>query len=135
VGSLVISLDDDPTIPDEAILWRRVPSIHWVMDSRTLTRRPSSAAFEDHPDGSPMSAALAAEMTGPEELLQGLPTFGIVAFTAGFARRECQQSVVRDPAPDKPWHVHVVGRKTDGVRKRFCRNSVTIKVPSPPYPP
>jgi hypothetical protein len=82
-----------------------------------------------------MSAALAAELAGPDELLKGHEEFGIIAFTAGFARRTCEQAVVRAPMDGQPWHLHIVGSKTDGRKKRFCRGCHVIRDPAPPYPP
>lgn len=135
MGSPTITLADDPTIPDDAVLWRRIKGTQWVLDRLRAIRRPSSSLFGDHPNGSPMSAALAAELAGPEALLESYEGFGVVAFTAGFARHQCGQAIVRAPLPGQPWHVHVVGKKTGPRKKLFYENSVTIRTPAPPYPP
>jgi hypothetical protein len=110
---------DDPTIEDDAPLWRRVPPHHFVLDEQSGSVRPSSAAFEDHPDGSPMSVLLGAESAGPDSVLAGHPDFALASITAGLAR-ECGQLVVRDPLPMEPAHALVIGRKTKGVRKRMA---------------
>ena len=55
------TLRDDPTIPDLAELWRRIPPWHLVKDDNLGRVRPSSAAFDNHPNGSPMSVLLAQE--------------------------------------------------------------------------
>lgn len=61
----------DPTILDSADLWRRIPSWHIVYDQNLQRLRPSSAAFEDHPNGSPhargcpVGASLFAALAGP----------------------------------------------------------------------
>jgi len=57
---------DDPTIPDDAERWRRIPPWHFFHDENLRQIRPSSAAFEDHPNGSPMSVLLAAEVDHPQ---------------------------------------------------------------------
>ena len=57
---------DDPTIPDDAELWRRIPPWHFFHDANLGQIRPWSAAFEDHPNGSPMSVLLAAEVGHPQ---------------------------------------------------------------------
>ena len=114
---------DDPSIPGEAVLWRRIPPHHFVRDENRNSIRPSSAAFEDHPDGSPMSVVLAAEAAGPLQVLAGHPGFALAAFPAGLAR-DCEQKIVRDPLPDDPAHALVVGKKTRSVRKRLAVESV-----------
>lgn len=60
-------------------------------------------------------------------LLQGHDGYGIAAFTASYARQTCRLSVARDGEPDQPWHAHVIGKKTDGVR-RCLRKGCTILV-------
>jgi hypothetical protein len=58
---------DDPSIPDDAELWRRIPPWHFVDDENLRQIRPSSAAFEDDPDGSPMSVILGGETRDPQD--------------------------------------------------------------------
>jgi hypothetical protein len=50
---------DDASIADGAELWRRIPSWHFIYDENLGRMRPSTAAFEDHPNRSPMSVLLA----------------------------------------------------------------------------
>lgn len=77
---------DDPTISDEAELWRRIPPWHVVSDQNSGQRRASSAAFDNDPDGSPMSVVLAAESGGPAAALAGHPEYALATITAGLAR-------------------------------------------------
>jgi hypothetical protein len=77
---------DDPTIPDDAELWRRIPPWHFVDDGNLGQIRPSSAAFEDHPDGSPMSVLLAVEAGDPQRALAGHQGFALASITAALAR-------------------------------------------------
>lgn len=121
-------LVDDRSIPDENALWRRVPPIHWVPDGRGKFRL-SSAAFQDHPNGSPMSIFIVGVESSIEAALRGLPSFGIAAITAGLARQN-NQGVRRVPLPDHPDHGEVFGRKTDSVRRAFARNAVWIQLPT-----
>lgn len=86
--------------------------------------RPSSASFEDDPDGEPMSVYLADECKDPQLALAGHKGFGLVAITAGLAR-QCNQIVVRQPVPGPPGHGVVAGKKTDSVRKKFARFAAT----------
>ncbi len=119
---------DDPSIPDEAELWRRVPPDFYTYDERLGRRRPSSGAFDNHRDGSPMSVVLAAESRGVDAVLAGYAGYGLVAITAGLARA-CGQGVVRAPLPDEPAHAHVVGAKTSSVKKRLARDARSIVEP------
>ena len=54
--------EDDESILDDADLWRRIPPWHIVNDNNRGGKRISKAAFEDHPDGSPMSVVLGQEV-------------------------------------------------------------------------
>jgi hypothetical protein len=125
------SYTDDPTIPDEAELWRRIPAWHFYYDPNLQRVRPASSAFDDDDDGSPMSVVLAAESAGPDSVLAGHTGYALAAFTAELAR-QCNQGVVRDPLPEEPAHALVFGRKTDSVKSRFAKRSTWV-VP-PPLP-
>lgn len=92
---------DDPTIPSDAELWRRIPPWHFVHDGNTGQIRPSSAAFEDHPNGSPMSVILAQEAGDPQHALAGHQGFALASITAALAR-EHGLGMARDPRPDDP---------------------------------
>src|SRR5436305_11067683 len=118
---------DDPTIPDEAQLWRRIPP-RWFHHDESLGRlRPAKAAFDDD-DDSPMSVVIADESRGPEAALAGHEGYALVAFTAGLARA-CGLRITRAPTDDEPAHAFVSGRKTDDVRRRLARGAQWV-VPS-----
>lgn len=120
---------DDPTIPDDAVLFRRVPPHHFVNDENLGRVRPSSAAFMDDRD-SPMSAALASLCpNGPADLLHNHPGYALVAFTARFAR-DLGLRVVRAAQPDEPWHAYVVGNKRTNTVKRAFK-SLDWLIPPP----
>jgi hypothetical protein len=122
---------DDPTIPDEADLWRRIPPWHFVMDENSGQIRPSSAAFDNDPGGSPMSVVLAAESNAPESVLAGHQGLALASFKVRVAR-ECNQGVARDPLPNEPAHTLVFGTKTKSIRRRLAKEA-TWAVP-PPLP-
>jgi hypothetical protein len=129
---------DDPSITASAELWRRIPPWHCTFDENLGRWRPSTAAFEDHPDGSPMSVVLADDLKasgrGTDEVLAAYPDFALAAITAGLAR-ECGQIIARDPLEDEPAHAVVVGSKSRAIRKRFsleCRWVVLPKVDGQP---
>ena len=124
---------DDQTIPDDAILWRRIPPWHFTYDRRERRWRPSSAAFEDDPDGDPMSVIIAAESRSPEAALADLHRdYGLVAISARLAR-ERGQMIVRAPTPEEPAHAYVVGNKAESVRKAFARQAAWVVRP-PDHP-
>jgi len=112
---------DDPTILDGAALWRRIPPWHFVTDQNLGVVRPSSAAFENDPDDSPMSVFLAEiiEEAGrtADDTLVGHAGFALSAFTAGLARH-LKQGVAPDPEPNEPAHAVVFGAKP---KKSVCR--------------
>jgi hypothetical protein len=126
---------DDITIPNEAELWRRVSPRHFVNDENLGIVRPSSAAFDDHPNGSPMSVYLAEVLIqmgrGPDTVLVGHNNFALAAITAGLAR-ECGQGVARDPLPEEPPHALVFGQKTKPVSRKFALGSRWVVLPPQP---
>lgn len=120
---------DDPSISDDAELWRRIPPWHFYFDEKLGRSRPSKAAFEDDGDGSPMSVVLASEAGPPESALAEHPGYALSAITAGLARA-CGQLIVRDPTPEEPAHAVVVGRKTDSIKRRFAREARWVVPPA-----
>jgi hypothetical protein len=114
-----LEFSDDPTIPDDADLWRRILPTAIVFDESTGDQRPASMAFEDHPDGSPMSVVIAAECAGPGSVLAGHEGFGLAPFKAGLAR-QCGLGVARDPTPEEPAHAVVIGRETKSISRRLA---------------
>jgi len=126
---------DDRTISNNAELWRRIPPKHIVYDENRGRVRPSTAAFDDHSNGSPMSVLLGEVVVGSGrtalEALAAHQGYSLASITAGMAR-QCTQAVAREPLPDEPAHGVVVGSKTDKVRKKFAYGCTWI-VP-PPMP-
>ena len=126
---------DDLTILDDSPLWRRIPPWHFVFDHNLGRVRPSTAAFEDHPDGTPMSVVLGQDVLQigkePQSVLTGHKDFGLVTFPAKVARTN-GQGIVRKPRPDEPAHAEVFGKKTRAVKKAFVKASEWIVEPSMP---
>lgn len=123
---------DDASIEDDDALWRRIPPVHQIPDENQGGMRPSSAAFEDHPSGTPMSIHVAKDAVslgyGPTDALQGHSGFALVAFTAGTAR-DAGQGVAREPLPGEIAHGVVFGKKTRGVKRRLSRGSEWVIAP------
>ncbi|MCY4041026.1 MAG: hypothetical protein OXF72_07195 [Gammaproteobacteria bacterium] len=110
-------LEDDPSIRDECELLRRVPlkrDVNIVWDDNQRRWRPSSASFQDHPNGSPMSVVLGDALVeagrSALEVLAGHDGFGLAAIHAGTVR-DHQLGVVKDPLPSEPAHGLVTGDK------------------------
>jgi len=129
---------DDATIGRDAILLRRVlvrinTTIRW--DEEAEIWRPTSAAFQDSPDGHPMSVDLLEEWESRGysalKTLEGHDDFALVSITAGVAR-ENGQIVVRAPLPprnglpENPAHALVVGLK--GPNRQGKKNSRALSL-------
>lgn len=114
---------DDPTIPNSAELWRRIQPDQIVLDENLNVLRPSTAAFSDSSDGTPMSVQLAeivlAHGGAANSVMVGFEG-ALAGFTAGFARNECAQGVEKAPLPKDPAHTYVFGKKTGSVKKKFA---------------
>ena len=73
---------DDPTISDDADLWRRIHPNWWVQERKTGRWRVSSQAFKDSSDNTPMSVILAAPGRDPMSALATFPDHGLASFKA-----------------------------------------------------
>ena len=123
---------DDPTIEDNMLLWRRIPPDHVIFDANEGRLRPTSAAFADHTNGTPMSVVLGQEVIDdgrtPESVLEGHEGFGLVSFTADLARIN-RQGIMRKPQSTEPAHAEVFGRKTKGVKRALAKGAIWIVRP------
>ena len=119
---------DDPSIRNCGELWRRVHQTQFVLDKNLGRVRPSSAAFNDSSDRTPMSVLRARIVmaTGRDEysVLRNYPGYALVAFTARLAR-QLGQGVEPNPLPDEPAHTYVFGdKKKKSVKEAFAKNAV-----------
>lgn len=91
---------DDPTIPDEERLFRRVHLCQIVKDENTGFARVSSGAFRDKDKEISINieSVLKANDGTPETCLRNHPACKLIYLTAGQAR-ELEQAVCRDPKP------------------------------------
>ncbi|MDE3180806.1 MAG: hypothetical protein KGM47_14255 [Acidobacteriota bacterium] len=110
---------DDPSIPDDAELWRRVRPDFQKMDAAGRPRA-TSQAFQEPSNGTPMSVLLADQVKAGgrdlKDVLADYPGHKMASFRAGFART-LGLGIARDPTPQEPAHAVVVGNKTGSVRK------------------
>lgn len=123
---------DDPSIDNADYLLRRVlvNPMHVVYDDNQKRRRPSSAAFENDSNGSPMSISIEKNLLADgfthESVLKNQPqhlTFALAKITAGAARNE-SQTVCKNPIDGVPAHGLVYGVKSKKVSGRLAKSSV-----------
>jgi hypothetical protein len=123
---------DDNTISDDEQLWRRINPVWFVPDDNRGGLRPSSAAFDDSKDGSPLSVLLASVVrsTGRNaaDVLSGFNKYALASFAAG-AARSCGQGVDRTPLEDEPAHASVFGRKTKPVKRHLANAAQWVIAP------
>lgn len=128
--------EDDPSIADGTLLLRRVltrPDVSIVWDDNLSRWRPSSVAFEDHRNGTPMSIVLTDTLDAMgrsyESALAGHEdTHSLAAISAGLAR-QCAQKVAREPTQDEPAHGVVVGQKTKKIQRKLAKAAEWIVEP------
>lgn len=95
-------MPDDPSIPDDARLLRRIIPEWIVADENTNSKRVSSQAFcnSSADDGTEegmsvfLEAVLVAEGRGTDSVLSGYESNALIAMTAGWVR-SWQQWVIR----------------------------------------
>lgn len=111
-------------LTDIEILFRGINPIHF--DKGRIT----SAAFHDSSIDGKMSVDVAS-MTTADRSLKKLRKkgFGLASFTVGLAR-SLNQRVAHEPVPLNHAHGSVIGRKSQGVRRKFARNARWERLPS-----
>lgn len=123
---------DDPSIRNWAELWRWIHPKQFVLDENLKRMRPSSAAFKDSSDGTPMSVdrakVLAAIGRDEYSILRNFPGEALAAFTARLARR-LNQGVEPNPLLENPAHTYIFGDKPKGTVRAFAKNSVWVVEP------
>jgi hypothetical protein len=123
---------DDSSIADDTSLWRRIPPGWWVPDENLGRLRPTSAAFDDHRNGTPMSVLIEDVVLstgrGPDDILAPFKGYAMASIRAGVAR-ECSLGVMREPLPEEPAHAVVFGKKSKGVRAKLATNCEWVVEP------
>lgn len=121
---------DDPSIPNESLLFRRIPADtnHIVWDETSRAYRISSQAFQNLQRIPPafsvnLQCVLEELQLSPESILKDRSRYGLVALPAQLVR-EHQQGIERHPEPGDPSHGHVVGEKPKKIAKAFARSVV-----------
>lgn len=103
------------------MLWRRLHRTQIVSDSQTGAERVSSAAFTDPQ----LSVDLARLVRDDDYRVTMGSSAGVAAFAASVAR-ELGLAVEHAPEPDNGAHTHVLGKKTESIRRRLSRNSMLL---------
>lgn len=130
---------DDPTVDDDVLLLRRIPvnPACVVRDENLGCYRPSSAAFENHSNGTPMSVVLSdtLDALGREHesaLGEYVENFSLASFKASTARA-CDQGISREPTDEEPAHGEVFGEKPKSVRRKIAKSAEWIVPPDLDY--
>jgi hypothetical protein len=121
-------VEDDASIDDDVLLWRRVHPAQVVFNENLNSYRPSSQAFCNTTGTTGMSVNISNETT-IEDTLKGYEDHGLVSFETRLAR-QLGQGAVRKPLPDNSAHAEVTGNKSKSVRKKFSIGCSWIVNPS-----
>jgi hypothetical protein len=112
---------DDATVSDDDYVLRRIPRQQRVSDPKSAEGiRPSSGAFDDSSDGSPLSMTLASQCDDPASLIIGFDGAGVIRVSVR-ELRALGQGFVRDPTDQDPAHVLVFGPKPNAFGKKVAR--------------
>lgn len=116
------SLLDDPTVPDNSLVFRRISAAWYAVDPQSGQRRLTSSAFSDL--NGAMSVALGVELAmanrDPREVIANHPGYGLVGLEVGELRK-LRLGVVRSPTNGELCHGDVYGKKTKATKRSLCR--------------
>jgi hypothetical protein len=106
------TFEDDPSIPGDERLFRRIPRT-WVDWDEHGNATISSAAFKDEELSVNLESVMARDGHPPADAIRSYPGYGLAAITAAQARA-LNQAVAPDPLPEEPAHGVVYGHKKRG---------------------
>jgi hypothetical protein len=125
---------DDPSVPDDAIVWRRLPWAYTADDEeRPGLRRLSSGGFDDSNDGTGMSVHLPAPGETIDQFLKQVhcENDGIAELKVKKIREEGMGLTLR-PEPDDPRHyevTHAPGRSKKSKKRALYGVAELIRQP------
>ena len=122
---------DDPTIPDETPLYRRIAPEWLHPDERLRCVRASSGAVQTERLSVLIGDTLVELGLGAGDIVEDWPTHALLEFAAGDARA-AGLPVVRDPrgyAPLEQAHGLVLGKKSTRQKKALLTASVWVIAP------
>ena len=115
-------------LESQAVIWRRVPPAWIVNDENLGRRRPTSAAFDDHRDGTSMSMYIAGAGNTVDDVMKGHDGYALASVTFDQLSRK-NLRVIHDPLPGFPSHVEVVGRKTKRIKSDLAKEAAWVVLP------
>jgi hypothetical protein len=111
---------DDPTIPDNDRLFRRVRR-NQLFTEGDGTKRPTSAVFKNPELSVNIESLMFQQKRPPEDTLTGYPGDCLTSVTAGQVR-EHEYPIVKDcEPPNDPAHGLVLGKKTNTFANAMVR--------------
>ena len=126
--------EDDPSIPGDERLFRRIPST-WVAWDELGNATISSAAFKDEELSVNIESVMQRDGRPPEDAIRDYAGYGLAAITAGYAR-SLNQVVAPDPVPEEPSHGVVYGqKKRGGVGGKLRDGAIWVVTPAGAVPP
>jgi hypothetical protein len=138
MSETIPAADNDSSIPDSEVLYRRVPGsddISTTWDHNQGRLRPSSAAFDDDVDGMSVFLLSVIEKLGltAAAVIDGHPGYLVAGLIAGSVRAE-GMGVIPDPDPANapphpcnPAHALVTtGHMSGKARRKAARNIAKI---------
>lgn len=106
---------DDPNVPDEERLLRRIHLTHIVQGDGGKSE-VSSAAFRDTELSVNLESVMQAAGRKPADSLKDNPNDLLMSLTAGVCRRN-GQIVGPDPQPEEPAHGYAFGKKSKRIQR------------------
>ena len=123
--------EDDPSIPEDERLLRRIPR-SWVDWDEHGNAAISSAAFKDEELSVNLESGMAGDGRPLRDAILNYPGYGLAAVTAGHAR-SLNQAVARDPLPEDPAHGVVYGqKKRSGIAGKLRDGAIWVVSPVQP---
>lgn len=122
------SLSDDPSIPDEDRLFRRVQPNQLVPIAEGMLR-PSSAVFKQIEMSVNIESLMIQQGRPPEDTLTEYPGQYLTSVIAGEVRAKGYPIVKDTDPPNDPAHGLVPGRKTDSFANHMVKRCVWIVPP------
>lgn len=119
---------DDPTIPNEDRLFRRV-SIEQLVQEPDGSRRPSSAVFKDAELSVNIESLMVQQGRTPEDTLKNYPRHYLTSITAEQVREHGHPIVKDTDPPHDPAHGLVLGKKKGSFANAMVRAHKWIVAP------
>jgi hypothetical protein len=121
------TIKDEPKIPNDTILWRRVHNTQiYPVEGFQNIGRVSTGAFKNSrvPRGAKSFSVIITIYTDhtAEDILKNRNQHSLISFSAGLARK-LEQEIIYSPTPEEPGHGDVEGDKPKtAVRREFVRS-------------